>query len=62
MIAEELRLQTFGPDKILDPEHAEHVRGVVIRVINRHANLGGIVRERIADAVAEALTGKKMRP
>jgi len=61
MTAEELRLRTFGPDKILDPEHAEHVRGVVIRAINRHANLG-IVRERIADAVAEALTGKEMRP
>lgn len=54
----------FGSDKILDPEHAEHVRGVVIRAINRHtlhSNLG-IVRERIADAVAQALTGKEMRP
>lgn len=51
-------------DKILDPEYAEHVRGVVIRAINRHTaspNLG-IVRERIADAVAQALTGKEMRP
>ena len=60
MTAEELRLQTFGSDKILDPEHAEHVQGVVIRAINRHANLG-IVRERIADTVAKALTGKEMR-
>lgn len=62
MTAEDsLRQLTFGPDKILGPEHAEHVRGVVIRAINRHANLG-IVRERIADSVAEALTGKGMRP
>jgi len=60
MTTEELRLQTFGPDKILGPEHAEHVQGVVIRAINLHADLG-IVRERIADAVAEALTGKNMR-
>lgn len=54
-------LQTFGPDKILSPKHAEHVRGVIIRTINRHADLG-IVRERIADAATEALTGKVMRP
>jgi len=59
--AEVLRQQTFGPDKILDPSFAEHVRGVVIRAISQHANLG-IVRERIADAVTEALTGKEMRP
>ena len=51
----------FGPDKILDPEYAEHVRGVVTRAINQHATLG-IVRVRIADAVAQALTGKEMRP
>ena len=50
----------FGPDKILDPEYAEHVRGVVIRSINQHATLS-IGREHIADAVAQALTGKEMR-
>lgn len=52
----------FGPDKILGPEHAEHARGVVIRAINRHAKLGSVVRDRIADAVAQALSGKEMRP
>lgn len=61
MTAEEVRLRTFGPDKILGPEYAEHIQGVVVRAINRHARLG-IVRERIADAVAQALTGKEMRP
>ena len=61
MTTEELRLLTFGSDKILGSEHAEHVQGVVIRAINRHARLG-IVRERIADTVAQALTGKEMRP
>lgn len=28
MTAEELWLQTFGPDKILGLEHAEHVQGM----------------------------------
>lgn len=60
-VDEALRQDLFGPDKILGPEHAAHVRGVVIRAINRHASLG-ILRERIADAVAEALTGKVMHP
>lgn len=59
---EALRQATFGPDKILDPEHADHVRGVVIRAILRHADMGGVVRNRIANAVAEALTGKQLRP
>jgi hypothetical protein len=59
--AEALRLQTFGPDKILGPEYAEHIQSVVIRAISQHVELG-IVRERIADAVAEALTGKQMGP
>lgn len=47
------------PTKILGPEHAEHIQGVVIRAINRHARLG-IVRERIADTVVQVLTGKEM--